>query len=107
VCTAPPTTYNAKCVPRRRAGAACLPLHLEQNMKIVPLNDERLPVGQTRQMIEASNILMIAVPFATVTYSQVWATSGIRRKSACPSAQQCCDNLLRSYEGSNYTLDVS
>ena len=30
---------------------------------------------------------MIAVPFATVTYSQVWATSSIRRKSACPSTQ--------------------
>jgi len=30
-----------------------------------------------------------------------------RRKSACPSAQQCCGNLLRSYEGSNYTLHAS
>jgi hypothetical protein len=27
---------------------------------------------------------MIAVPFATVTYSRVWATSGIRRTSLVP-----------------------
>src|SRR5262249_27521252 len=83
---APPTTYNAKCVPAAARGEPACPVASRTEYEHSRPKRRAVASGaNTTNDRQASSILMIAVPFATVTYSQVRATSGTRRKSACPS----------------------